>query len=327
MAEQGLWREEICRLCANDGCTARRTFIFRCVCLSPAQFSLLKGTTVRHSLTENDLTVVSIFVNPTQFAPHEDLSSYPRTLPQDLAALEAIQVPSERSPSAVFLPTVDVMYPSSVSQVVQEQKGTFVEVKGFGALMEGAARPTFFRGVATVVTKLFNAVQPTQAYFGQKDIQQAQLLRRMVTDLLMAYPNAQALHVIPTARSALPEDGGLALSSRNAYLTTKERQFAPTLYRALKAGEQVWNAGGRKEDVVGIARQLLEDECAKAKAAGVEMRIDYVEVNDPWTFEVVGNLKSKESPEDVLILSGAMWVGRTRLIDNVLLGDSSKILY
>ena len=284
---------------------------------------------MRRSLSENDFTVVSIFVNPTQFAPHEDLSSYPRTLPQDVRALEAIRVPSQRSPSAIFLPTVDVMYPASVAQNVQEQKSTFVEVKGYGEVMEGKSRPTFFRGVATVVTKLFNAVHPSHAYFGQKDIQQALLLRRMVTDLLMAYPTAETLHIVPTARSSLSEDGNLALSSRNAYLTPSERSFAPALYRALKNGEQLWEEGASKADVIRSAYKLLEREIIKAKTAGVDMRIDYVEVNDTDTFEVINSTQSKGDSNDgkVYILSGALWVGRTRLIDNVLLGDSSKILY
>ena len=119
---------------------------------------------MRRSLAENDLTVVSIFVNPAQFAPHEDLATYPRTLPRDLELLEAeaTTVNSDvRTPSAVFLPTVSEMYPSGIVQNVAEQKGTFVEVKGYGHQMEGASRPTFFRGVATVVTKLFNAIQVT----------------------------------------------------------------------------------------------------------------------------------------------------------------------
>lgn len=124
---------------------------------------------VRRSLAENDLTVVSIFVNPAQFAPHEDLATYPRTLPQDLALLEAERLEpahdtadstdTPRTPSAVFLPTVPEMYPSGIVQSVAEQKGTFVEVKGYSHQMEGTTRPTFFRGVATVVTKLFNAIQ------------------------------------------------------------------------------------------------------------------------------------------------------------------------
>ena len=117
---------------------------------------------VRRSLAENDLTVCSIFVNPAQFAPHEDLATYPRTLPGDLELLHALSVPTPtgpRTPAAVFVPTVQEMYPAGIVQDVQEQKGTFVEVKGYGHQMEGRTRPTFFRGVATVVTKLFNVIE------------------------------------------------------------------------------------------------------------------------------------------------------------------------
>ena len=113
---------------------------------------------VRRSLAENDLTVLSIFVNPAQFAPHEDLATYPRTLPRDLELLSEVSV-SGRSAAAVFVPTVNEMYPSGIVQSVDQQKGTFVEVKGYGHQMEGRTRPTFFRGVATVVTKLFNVIE------------------------------------------------------------------------------------------------------------------------------------------------------------------------
>lgn len=231
-----------------------------------------------------------------------------------------------RRTSAVFAPTVDAMYPSSVSQVVQEQRGTFIEVKGFGEVMEGKSRPTFFRGVATVVTKLFNAVQPTNAYFGQKDIQQALLLRRMVTDLLMAYPSARNLHIIPTARSPDPTDGNLALSSRNAYLSHSERLFAPTLYRALKAAQRAWDDGRSKDEAIASAMSVVKNAISKARESGVEVRMDYVEMNDPVTFEVIDGDLHKEG-QQVLILSGAIWVKNTRLIDNILLGDDSSILY
>ncbi|KAI5120430.1 hypothetical protein M0805_009892 [Coniferiporia weirii] len=283
---------------------------------------------VQHSLADNDLTVVSIFVNPTQFAPHEDLASYPRTLPQDLNALSSITAPSNRTPSAVFLPTVDTMYPTPLTQGAPQQSGTFVEVKGLGEAMEGHSRPTFFRGVATVVTKLFNAVQPSHAYFGQKDIQQAILLRRMASDLLLAHPTPQTLHIVPTARSALPEDAGLALSSRNAYLKPEERVYASLLYRALRFGEKAWNAGKSKESVIRAAMTSLESGRLSAKAAGVKIGIDYVDMNDTTTFDIVGNAETKRSKKDeAVVLSGAIWVGKTRLIDNVLLGDASKIIY
>ena len=131
---------------------------------SITEHSRIDATSVKHSLSENDLTVVSIFVNPAQFAPHEDLATYPRTLSHDLSLLstleyQPIDVNSSRTPSAVFVPSAKDMFPSGISQDVAEQKGTFVEVKGYGEQMEGRSRPTFFRGVATVVTKLFNIIQ------------------------------------------------------------------------------------------------------------------------------------------------------------------------
>ncbi|KAK7061096.1 pantoate-beta-alanine ligase [Paramarasmius palmivorus] len=205
---------------------------------------------VRRSLAENDLTVLSIFVNPAQFAPHEDLATYPRTLPRDLELLDeqSYSIGSQvRKASAVFLPTVQEMYPSGISQVVAEQKGTFVEVKGYSEEMEGKSRPTFFRGVATVVTKLFNAVEPTNAYFGQKDIQQAILLRRLVTDLLCSHPSPENLHIVPTARDP---STGLALSSRNTYLSPSGRKVAPTLYQALSAAQDAWDQGLPKKECI-----------------------------------------------------------------------------
>lgn len=164
------------RLWRNEAFESRRSVGF-----VPTMGALHDGhlSLVKRSLAENDLTVVSIFVNPSQFAPHEDLATYPRTLPQDLTLLSALEhQPADpphapRTPSAVFVPSVKDMYPSGISQDISQQKGTFVEVKGYGEQMEGRSRPTFFRGVVTIVTKLFNIIQPTNAYFGQKDIQQA----------------------------------------------------------------------------------------------------------------------------------------------------------
>ncbi|KAF9240608.1 Nucleotidylyl transferase [Melanogaster broomeanus] len=244
---------------------------------------------VRRSLTENDLTVVSIFVNPAQFAPHEDLNTYPRTLPQDLEQLAAQQVSAAagdvRMPSAVFLPGVSEMYPSGISQDVASQKGTFVEVKGYSHQMEGASRPTFFRGVATIVTKLFNIVQPTNAYFGQKDIQQALLLRKMCRDLLFPYPDAGHVHIVPTERD--PVDG-LALSSRNAYLSFEERSVADILYKALRAAEIGWVAGLTKDQCISAAEALVTETVKTATTRGISLRLDYIQMNDPETFRNIG---------------------------------------
>ncbi|KAG6918963.1 hypothetical protein DXG01_010202 [Tephrocybe rancida] len=288
---------------------------------------------VRRSLTENDLTVVSIFVNPAQFAPHEDLATYPRTLPQDLELLAAqsFAVTDQdgleiRKASALFLPTVAEMYPSGISQDTTAQKGTFVEVKGYGHQMEGKSRPTFFRGVATVVTKLFNAIEPTNAYFGQKDIQQALLLKRMSRDILLSHPDPEHIHIVPTARDP---STGLALSSRNAYLTKHGIQVAHTLHKALKVADHAWNSGLTKIQAIEEAIKVVETEKALAQSNGIEvdMRLDYLELNNSHDFEVIDaqSTKSLHGPHPV-ILSGALWVDKTRLIDNIILGNANTII-
>jgi len=291
---------------------------------------------VRRSLAENDLTVLSIFVNPSQFAPHEDLATYPRTLPSDLELLTAqfVSIPSPSSPdetltrkaSAIFLPSVTEMYPSGISQDVATQKGAFVEVKGYGERMEGKSRPTFFRGVATIVTKLFNVIEPTNAYFGQKDIQQALLLKRLCSDLLLSHPDHHHLHIIPTARD--PSDG-LALSSRNAYLSPDGRKVANTLRAALKAAEDAWDRGMNNAECLQVAVSAIETKILEARSQGlnVEMRLDYVELNDSQTFEELDPRSSKsENIAAPVVLSGALWIDKTRLIDNIILGDADKIL-
>ncbi|KAI0305838.1 Pantoate-beta-alanine ligase [Multifurca ochricompacta] len=284
---------------------------------------------VQRSLVENELTVVSIFVNPTQFAPHEDLATYPHTLSQDLSLLSALRyrplTPSDllRTPSAVFLPSVKDIYPSGVSQDLSQQKGTFVEVKGYGEQMEGRSRPSFFRGVTTVVTKLFNIIQPTNAYFGQKDIQQALLLRRLVGDLHLSHPTPSRLHIIPTARD--PTDG-LALSSRNTYLSPAERQRAPAFYAALQSAARVWKTGASKREAIRHALELLEVAKKEGEKYGVEIRTDYVEMNDPDTFEELGDEQVQRPDGSPVILSGAVWFGRTRLIDNIILGNTDRAI-
>jgi len=292
---------------------------------------------VRRSLAENDLTVLSIFVNPAQFAPHEDLDTYPRTLSQDLDGLTAqrISVPSPsaaglfltRTPDAVFVPTVQEMYPSGISQDTSVQHGTFVEVKGYGDQMEGKSRPSFFRGVATVVTKLFNVIEPTNAYFGQKDIQQALLLRRLCKDLLLSHPSAANVHIVPTVRHS---SDNLALSSRNVHLNSEERRFARTLPAVIKAAAQAWTEGYIKEECLAKALEVFNARQGEAVAQNpsVELRLDYVEMNDSETLQVIRNDARMDAGSDAepVILSGAMWVGKTRLIDNVILGNANKIL-
>ncbi|KDN47978.1 Pantoate-beta-alanine ligase [Tilletiaria anomala UBC 951] len=303
---------------------------------------------VQASLENNDCTVVSIFVNPAQFAPHEDLSSYPRTLPSDTAALSQLSSGEDRRVDIIFAPSVSEMYPSGLTQVVQDQVGAFVEVKGLSHQMEGGSRPTFFRGVVTVCTKLFHAVQPDATYFGQKDIQQSVILRRLLSDLLFPFPEPQNMHVLPTTRDPIT---GLALSSRNAYLSPKTREkYAPALYRALMAGQLAWEQVQEPEEgksssgegamrirrTLQAARKVIAGEAALAQKDGVRLQLDYISLNDPSTLanleQQAASVGSSDFKVDKAIMSGALLASEiepdgkksrvTRLIDNVLLGFS-----
>ncbi|KAL5637437.1 hypothetical protein ACGC1H_004009 [Rhizoctonia solani] len=275
---------------------------------------------VRESLYENDLTVVSIYVNPAQFAPHEDLATYPRTLEKDALLLSTCSyLPSApnatlRSPSAIFLPSTKEMYPSGLSH--STQLSTYVvPPPSLTNQMEGLSRPTFFRGVATVVSKLLNITIPTRVYLGQKDIQQALLMKSMVKEL--CFPTR--VRVIETVRG----DKGLALSSRNAYLQGVEKDVAGTLRSALKEVEKAWYGGMSRSEALATGKQYV-DGVVQANAGKVEMKLDYIEMNDPHTFEPLGEEVKSESAAGKgpgVILSGALWVGKTRLIDNVLLGE------
>ena len=354
MEGQRFREQKFCGICAHHGGAPRRPpltwYVKNHDVLTTETLLNFHILLVKRSLAENVLTVVSIFVNPAQFAPHEDLATYPRTLPHDLDLLSGLEYQpvdapgTPRTPSAVFVPSVKDMYPSGIDQDVSQQRGTFVEVKGYGEQMEGRSRPTFFRGVATIVTKLFNIIQvrtffpqsalfcgpknilngpqPTNAYFGQKDIQQALLLRRLVGDLHLSHPTPSHLHIVPTARD--PTDG-LALSSRNAYLTPTERQRAPALYTALQGAARAWKAGTSKREAVQHALQVLEATKREGEEHGVEVRVDYIEMNDPDTFDVLGDEQVQQSDGAPVILSGAVWFGQTRLIDNLILGDGEGI--
>jgi pantoate--beta-alanine ligase len=232
----------------------------------------------------NDLVVASVFVNPLQFGPAEDLAAYPRDRAADLAVLEAEGV------DLAFQPPDVEMWPAPPD--VRLAVGSLAE------RLEGLVRPGHLDGVATVVAKLLHLVGPSRAYFGQKDAQQLAVVRRMVADL--AFPNQ--IVACPTVR----EPDGLAVSSRNAYLSPAERRRATALSRALQAGRAVFEAGGRDPAAVeAAARDLLED------ATGVEP--DYVALVDPVTFEPV------KQAEPGQVLATAARVGRTRLIDNVIL--------
>jgi len=228
---------------------------------------------------QNDLAVVSIFVNPTQFAPHEDLDRYPRTFDADRAIAE------ETGMDVIYFPTTASMYPEGYS--------TFVNVEHVSEGLCGASRPAFFRGVATVVTKLFNAVLPHRTYFGQKDAQQCAVIRRMVRDLDMDIEVVE----MPIVR----ERDGLAMSSRNAYLKPEERSRALCLSRALADAKRMLKDGERD------ARKVI----ARVREGMKDVKIDYVELVDGEVFDPVDRIAG------TVVLAVAAWVGDTRLIDNV----------
>ena len=256
--------------------------------LVPTMGALHEGhlALVRRARLENATVVVSIFVNPTQFGPQEDLSTYPRDMERDLALLESEGV------DLVYAPTPEEVYPPGFD--------TWIEPGALANRLEGEARPGHFRGVATVVAKLFNVIGPDRAYFGQKDGQQLAVIRQLVRDLNMAVE----IVAVPTVRDA----DGLALSSRNAYLTPEERQAAPVVYRALSEAQQLWEGGERNAGKLREAvRQILESE-------PLLQGIDYVSVADG---ETLAELERLEGPA---MVSTAVRLGRTRLIDNVMLG-------
>jgi pantoate--beta-alanine ligase len=239
---------------------------------------------VRRARAENPSVVVSIFVNPTQFCPQEDFSSYPRDTKRDLALLQ------KEGTDVVFMPSVAEMYSG--------QFDSWVEVGKVTERLEGASRPGHFRGVTTVCAKLFNIVQPTTAYFGQKDAQQAVVIKKMVADLNM---NLEIV-TVPTVR----EPDGLAMSSRNTYLNPEERWAATVLYQALSLAQRLWSQGEtdaqclRQEMIMLIQKQPLAN-------------IDYVSVANAETLD---ELDTVNPPA---LVSLAVKIGKTRLIDNIVL--------
>jgi len=242
---------------------------------------------VRQAKQDNERVVVTIFVNPKQFGPAEDLSRYPRDLDRDLALLHAEGV------DLVFVPDDGVIYPADFQ--------TVVEVTRLTQPLEGARRPTHFAGVTTVVAKLFNIVEPARAYFGQKDAQQAAVIRQMARDLNF---NLEVI-IGPTVR----EPDGLALSSRNKYLDAEQRATATALYRSLRAAEGLWSAGVR--DGATLRTAMMEVLSAEPLA-----KVEYVSAADPATLL---EYESDIPPGDGVLLSMAVFVGQTRLIDNFLL--------
>ncbi len=239
---------------------------------------------VKQARLENDISTVSIFVNPTQFGPNEDFKTYPRDINRDLKMLEPYT-------DIVFIPSDKEMYP--------EKYDTWVEVKGITEVLEGAIRPGHFKGVTTVVSKLFNIMQPDKAYFGQKDAQQVAVIKKMVKDLNMPLE----IVVCPTVR----EPDGLAMSSRNTYLTPQQRKAAPVLYKALeRARVMVMDEGERN---VSVIRREMTELINKEPLANIE----YISFADNETLKEVHQVKQST------LVSMAVKFGRTRLIDNIVI--------
>ena len=256
--------------------------------LVPTMGALHEGhmSLVRRAREENETLAATIFVNPAQFGATEDLSTYPRPLEDDLAALLA------QNADLVYVPPVEEVYPPGFD--------TWVDVPVLGDRLEGAHRPGHFRGVATVVAKLFGLTRPDRAYFGQKDGQQTVVIRRLARDLDLGVD----VVVGPTVR----EPDGLALSSRNVYLSDEERNAAPVVYRALCEARRLWEGGVRDADMLrSEARRVLDAEPRVA-------RIDYVSVAD------VETLEEMDTVDGPAMVSVAVQIGRPRLIDNIVLG-------
>ncbi|MCL9773423.1 pantoate--beta-alanine ligase [Vibrio methylphosphonaticus] len=259
----------------------------RRIAFVPTMGNLHEGhlTLVRKAREQADIVVASIFVNPMQFERADDLNNYPRTLEEDLSKLSAEGV------DIVFTPTPEIMYPQGLD------KQTFVEVPGISQMLEGASRPGHFRGVSTIVAKLFNIVQPDVACFGEKDYQQLALIRQMVTDLAM---NIDIIGV-PTVR----EMDGLAMSSRNGYLTMDERQRAPVLAKTMRWISSAIRGG--RDDYASI----VEDANDQLRAA--DLQPDEIFIRDAQSLQVI----SEDSTQAVILMSA--YLGQARLIDNQVL--------
>jgi pantoate--beta-alanine ligase len=266
----------------------------RTIGLVPTMGALHEGhlSLVREARRMCDIVVVSVFVNPTQFAPGEDFEKYPRDLTKDTALLTDYNV------DYIFAPTPDEIYPKGFA--------TYVNVEGLSEQLEGGSRPGHFRGVATIVTILLNTVRPDFAFFGQKDAQQALIIRRLVKDL--AFDTEIAL--LPTVR----EDSGLAISSRNLYLNADEQQAAAVIHQALMRAKTAYKEGERSPGRLEIlVRSTIELE--------PRARVDYVNVVDAETLEHLDKLDDRP-----ILIAVAAYIGKTRLIDNTILNKSKKEL-
>lgn len=264
----------------------------RTIGLVPTMGALHDGhlSLVREARRMCDVVVVSVFVNPTQFGPSEDYEHYPRDLTKDTALLTDYNV------DYIFAPAAEEMYPQEFS--------TYVNVSGLSKPLEGATRPGHFRGVATVVAILLNTVRPDFAFFGQKDAQQAVIIKRMVKDLAFD----SEIVVLPTVR----EQSGLAVSSRNLYLSAEEQQSAAVIHRGLTKAEEVFANGerhaGKLEEIV---RTTIESEPG--------IRVDYISVVDARTLDNLDRFDDRP-----ILIAVAAYVGKTRLIDNTILNKAKK---
>jgi len=264
----------------------------RSIGLVPTMGALHEGhlSLVREARRMCDVVVVSVFVNPTQFGPSEDFEHYPRDLTKDTALLTDYNV------DYIFAPTLEEIYPKDFS--------TYVNVGGLSKLLEGEARPGHFRGVATVVSILFNTIRPDFAFFGQKDAQQAVIIKRMVRDLAFD----TELVVLPTVR----EDSGLAISSRNLYLDAEEQEAASVIHRGLKQAKDAYKKGEHHAArIADIVRKTIETE--------PRVRLDYVSIVDAETLDKLDRLDERP-----ILIAVAAYVGKTRLIDNTVLNKTKK---
>jgi len=264
----------------------------RTIGLVPTMGALHEGhlSLVREARRMCDKVVVSVFVNPTQFGPSEDFEHYPRDLTKDTALLTDYNV------DYIFAPSPEEIYPKDFS--------TYVNVGGLSKLLEGESRPGHFRGVVTIVAILLNTIRPDFAFFGQKDAQQAVIIKRMVRDLAFD----SEIIVLPTVR----EDSGLAISSRNLYLDAEEQQSAAVIHRALKQAKEVFKKGERHAGkLVDVVRTTVETE--------PRVRLDYVSVVDAETLEKLDKLDERP-----ILIAVAAYVGKTRLIDNTILNKAKK---
>ncbi|KAH7398312.1 hypothetical protein BKA66DRAFT_437386 [Pyrenochaeta sp. MPI-SDFR-AT-0127] len=277
----------------------------RTVGLVPTMGALHEGhaSLVRHAAAENTDVFVTIYVNPTQFGLNEDLASYPKTWESDLRMLDEIDKElasaGQGRVTAVFAPNTNTMYPTLPPDSSIPGVGSFIEMRPLGQLLEGASRPVFFRGVATVCMKLFNICTPDRVYFGQKDVQQTRVINRLIKDFHLDMD----LRIVPTSR----ESDGLALSSRNVYLGTRRRNVGIVLNQALRKAEAQYKAGKRlRGDILWPAFEhgdttLLEQESLEPSKRA-KFQVDYLSLADPETMEEVDQVDATKGA----ILSGAV---------------------